>query len=71
MRMLPKSTTILSQWNRWVTNDKIVEGKFVAKWFGPLVVKTMLKRGAYELVNYDRDPLLEIRNGPYLKKYFR
>ena len=51
-------------------NDKIGKGKFVPKWFGPLVVKTVLKRGAYELVNYDGEPLLEIRNGLYLKKYF-
>ena len=51
-------------------NDKIGKRKFVPKWFGPLVVKTMLKRGAYELVNYDGDPLSEIINGLYLKKYF-
>ena len=51
-------------------NDKIGKGKFVPKWFGPLVVKTILKRGAYELVNYDGEPLLEIRYGFYMKKYF-
>ena len=49
-------------------NDKIGKGKFVPKWFGPLVVKKMLKRGAYELVNYDGEPLSKIRNGFYLKK---
>ena len=42
-------------------NDKIRKGKLVAKWFGPLVVKTMLKRGAYELFNYDGEPLSEIK----------
>ena len=51
-------------------NDKIGKGKFVPKWFGSLVVKTILKRGAYELVNYDGEPLLEIINGLYLNKYF-
>ena len=51
-------------------NDKIGKGKFVPKWFGPLIVKTILKIGAYELVNYDGEPLSEIRNGIYLKKYF-
>ena len=51
-------------------NDKIGKGKFVPKWFGPLVAKIVLKRGAFELVNYDGEPLLEIRNGLYLKKYF-
>ena len=51
-------------------NDKIGKGKLVPKWFGPLVVKTMLKEGAYELVNYDGEPLSEIKNGLYLKKYF-
>ena len=49
-------------------NDKIGKGKFVPKWFGPLIVKTILKIGAYELVNYNGEPLLEIRNGLYLKK---
>ena len=52
-------------------NDKMGKGKFdVPKWFGPPVFKTILKRGAYELVNYDGEPLSEIRNGHYLKKYF-
>ena len=51
-------------------NDKIGKGKFVPKLFVPLIVKKMLKRGAYELVNYDGEPLSKIRNGLYLKKYF-
>ena len=32
-------------------NDKIGKGKFVPKWFGPLVIKIVLKRGEYELFN--------------------
>ena len=51
-------------------NDKIGKGKFVPKWFVPLVIKTVLQRGAYELVNCDGEPLSEIKNGLYLKKYF-
>ena len=51
-------------------NDKIRKEKFVPKWFGPLIVKTVLKRDAHELVNYDGKPLSEIINGLYLKKYF-
>ena len=51
-------------------NDKIGKGKFVPKWFVPLVVKTVLKTSSYELVNYDGEPLLDIRNGLYLNKYF-
>ena len=51
-------------------NDKIGKGKFVPKWFGPLVFKKVLKSGAYELVNYDGEPLSEIRNGIYLKNLF-
>ena len=50
-------------------NDKIGKGKFLPKWFGPPIVKIVLKRGAYELVNYDGEPLSEIRNSLYLKKY--
>ena len=42
-------------------NDKIGKGKFVPKWFVPLVVKTMLKICAYELVNYDGEPLSKIK----------
>ena len=49
-------------------NDKTGKGKFVPEWFGPLVVKIVLKRGAYEIVNYDGEPLSEIRNSLYLKK---
>ena len=51
-------------------NDKIGKGKFVPKWFGPLVVKTMLKMGAYELVNFDGEPFSDIKDALYLKKYF-
>ena len=51
-------------------NDKIGKGKFVPKWFVPLVIKRVLEKGAYELVNYDGEPLSEIINYLYLNKYF-
>ena len=45
-------------------------GKFEAMWRGPYVVKWVLEKGAYELVDYDGIPLSEPRNGIYLKKYY-
>jgi hypothetical protein len=45
-------------------------GKFEAMWRGPYIVRRVLKKGAYELVDYDGIPLSEPRNGLYLKKYY-
>ena len=45
-------------------------GKFNPMWNGPYVVKHVLKKGAYELVDYKRTALVEPRNGLYLKKYY-
>ena len=45
-------------------------GKFNPMWHGPYVIKRVLKKGAYELVDYDRMALAEPRNGLYLKKYY-
>ena len=45
-------------------------GKFKAMWLGPYVVSKVLSKGAYELVDYDGNKLLEPRNGLYLKKYY-
>ena len=39
-------------------------------WHGPYVVKRVLEKGAYELVDYERIALAEPRNGLYLKKYY-
>jgi len=44
--------------------------KFEAMWWGPYIVKHVLEKGAYELVDYDGIPLSEPRNGLYLKKYY-
>ena len=39
-------------------------------WHGPYVVKWVLEKGAYELVDYEGMALVEPRNGLYLKKYY-
>jgi hypothetical protein len=50
--------------------DLLGAGKFEAMWCGPYIVKHVLEKGAYELVDYDGIPLSEPRNGIYLKKYY-
>ena len=37
---------------------------------GPYVVKCVLEKGAYELVDYEGKALAEPKNGLYLKKYY-
>jgi hypothetical protein len=44
--------------------------KFEAMWRGPCIVRRVLEKGAYELLDYDGIPLSEPRNGLYLKKYY-
>ena len=44
--------------------------KFNPMWHGPYVVKWVLEKGAYELVDYEGKTLVEPRNGLYLKKYY-
>ena len=39
-------------------------------WHGPYVVKRVLEKGTYELVDYEGTALAEPRNGLYLKKYY-
>jgi len=39
-------------------------------WLGPYVVKRVLQKGAYELVDFEGIPLVEPINGLYLKKYY-
>ena len=45
-------------------------GKFKAMWLGPYVVSKVLKKGAYDLIDFDGNKLPEPRNGLYLKKYY-
>ena len=44
--------------------------KFNPMWRGPYMVKRVLEKGAYELVDYEGTTLAEPRNGLYLKKYY-
>ena len=39
-------------------------------WHGPYVVKGVLEKGSYELVDYKGKALAEPRNRLYLKKYY-
>ena len=37
---------------------------------GPYIFKCVLAKGTYELVDYDGIPLVQPRNGLYLKRYY-
>ena len=50
--------------------DVIGTGKFEPLWHGPYIVKRVLAKGSYELVGYDGIPLVQPRNGFYLKRYY-
>ena len=39
-------------------------------WLGPYIVKKVLHKGAYELIDYEGNPLAQPHNGLYLKKYY-
>ena len=43
---------------------------FNPMWRGPYVIKRVLEKGAYELVDYEGMALAEPGNGLYLKKYY-
>jgi hypothetical protein len=50
--------------------DSLEAGKFKPMWFGPFIVKEVLRKGAYHLVEFEGNVLAEPRNGLYLKKYY-
>jgi len=50
--------------------DKLGAGKFKSLWMGPYIVKRVLAKGAYELMDYDGIPLAQPRDGLYLKCYY-
>jgi hypothetical protein len=50
--------------------DPLGAGKFKPMWFISFIVKEVLKKGAYHLVEFEGNPLVEPRNGLYLKKYY-
>ena len=45
-------------------------GNFNPMWHGPYMVKSVLEKGAYELVDYEGTALVDPRNGLYLKIYY-
>jgi hypothetical protein len=45
-------------------------GKFNPMWYDPYVVRWVLEKGSYELMDYEGNVLSEPRNGLYLKKYY-
>ena len=51
-------------------NDKLGVGKFKPMWHGPYIVKRVLQKVAYELIDYEGNRLHKPRNGLYLKKYY-
>jgi hypothetical protein len=44
--------------------------KFKPMWFGPFIIKEVLKKGTYRQVDFEGNALVEPRNGLYLKKYY-
>jgi len=51
-------------------NDKLGAGKLEPMCLGPYIVKKVLQKGAYELIDYEGNPLDKPRNGLYLKNYY-
>eukprot|EP00253_Pinus_taeda_P025390 PITA_25390 len=51
-------------------NDKLGAGKLEPMWHGPYIVKRVLQKGAYELIDYEGNPLDRPQNRLYLKKYY-
>ena len=45
-------------------------GKFNSMWLVPYIMSKVLKKGVYELTDYDGNKFHEPRNGLYLKKYY-
>ena len=50
--------------------ESLGAGKFRSMWLGPYVVSKFLRKGAYELIDFEGNKLPEPRNGLYLKKYY-
>lgn len=50
--------------------DKLGAGKLESMWRRPYIVKNVLQKGAYELIDYEGNPFEKPRNGLYLKKYY-
>jgi len=51
-------------------HDELGAGKFEYLWLRPYIIKRVLQKGAYELVDFEGIPLAKPINGVYLKKYY-
>eukprot|EP00253_Pinus_taeda_P008713 PITA_08713 len=51
-------------------SDKLGAGKFEPLWMSPYIVKRVLAKGAYDLVDYDGIPFLRPQNELYVKRYY-
>ena len=49
--------------------DALGVGNFKSMWYGPFIVKKVLKKGAYALIDFDGNELEEARNGLYMKRF--
>lgn len=49
--------------------DALGAVKFEPLWYGPYIISKVLKKGAYELVDYEGNKLARPRNSIYLKQY--
>jgi hypothetical protein len=50
--------------------DPLGAGNFKPMWFKHFIVKEVLKKGAYHLVDFEGNPLADPRNGLYRRKYY-
>lgn len=50
--------------------NKMGAGKFKPMWYGHFVIKSALKKGAYDLVDFNGNVLSDPINGLYIKKYY-
>jgi hypothetical protein len=50
--------------------DPLGAGNFKPMWFRSFILKEVLNKGAYRLVDFEENALVEPRNGLYLKKYY-
>ena len=51
-------------------SNKLGLRKFEPMWLSPYIVKHVLRKGTYDLIDFDEVPLAQPRNGLYLKKYY-
>eukprot|EP00253_Pinus_taeda_P014401 PITA_14401 len=51
-------------------SDKLGAGKFEPMWHETYIMKCVLQKGDYEIIDYERNPLDKPRNRIYLKKYY-